>query len=229
MSVSKKAMWGLAAAAALILAVFVVRGFPPVDRGTEGAIGAAKKYQASQMGANDVVTGDASAQEFLQSETYDRLIRDPEAVAMLSNAELRGALQQKAFADAIHNDAVRAAIHNGVIVRIFNDAQARTALEDALRLGISGAELSQRLNADAALHPALKADLKNMLSDASIRGALSNDAVRSSLSNAGVRQALARPDLSAALSNHNFIAAINHQGFSAALRTPQFQSALAQR
>jgi len=229
MNISKKAMWGLAAAAALILAVFVVRGFPVVDRGTEGAIGAAKKYQAAQMSANDVVTGDVSTQEFLQSETYDRLIKDPEAVAMLSNTELRNALQQKAFADAVRNDAVRASLQNGLMVRIFSDALARTALEDALQKNLSGAELAARLNGNAALHPALKADLKNMLADANMRAALSNDAFHSSLANVGVRQALANAQMSAALSNRNFVAALGHQGFSSALRTPQFQSALSSR
>src|SRR5262249_49283538 len=63
MAMTKKAMWGLAAAAAVILAMFVARGsFPTVDRGTEGTIGAAKKYQAPQIAASDVTLGDASAQ-----------------------------------------------------------------------------------------------------------------------------------------------------------------------
>src|SRR5205085_9606636 len=41
---AKKVMLGLAAAAVVVFAVFIVRGgFPTVDRGTEGTIGAAKK------------------------------------------------------------------------------------------------------------------------------------------------------------------------------------------
>src|SRR4051794_25620402 len=43
-AMTRKVVWALAAAAAIILAVFVVRGFPPAGTGTEGTIGAAKRY-----------------------------------------------------------------------------------------------------------------------------------------------------------------------------------------
>ena len=78
MAMTRKAMWGVAAAAAILLGVFVIKGFPPVGHGTEGTVGAAKKYEAPQIAANDVVVGDASVQEFLQSEDFDRLAKDPE-------------------------------------------------------------------------------------------------------------------------------------------------------
>ena len=48
-AMTRKAMWGLATAAAAVLVVFVIKGFPTVDHGTEGTIGAAKKYQAPQI------------------------------------------------------------------------------------------------------------------------------------------------------------------------------------
>ena len=55
-----KVLWGLAAAAAIVLAFFSVTGFPPSLGGTEGAIGAAKRYQAGQIAASDVKLGDQS-------------------------------------------------------------------------------------------------------------------------------------------------------------------------
>ena len=55
---AKKALIGLAAAAALLIAVFATTGWPPTVPGTEGAIGAAKRHQAQQMSAQDVKLGD---------------------------------------------------------------------------------------------------------------------------------------------------------------------------
>ena len=68
-----KVLWGLAAAAAIVLAVLAYTGFPPDTGGSEGAIGAAKRYQAGQIAASDVKLGDQAAQEFLQSDLFDKL------------------------------------------------------------------------------------------------------------------------------------------------------------
>ena len=69
---AKKALIGLAAAAALVLAVFTTLGWPPALPGTEGTIGAAKRHQAQQMTAQDVKLGDTTTQEFLQSDVVAR-------------------------------------------------------------------------------------------------------------------------------------------------------------
>ena len=71
-----KVLWGLAAAAAIVLAVLAYTGFPPETGGSEGAIGAAKRYQAGQIAASDVKLGDQAAQEFLQSDLFDKLMKD---------------------------------------------------------------------------------------------------------------------------------------------------------
>src|SRR6185369_11698722 len=89
----RKVMWGLAAAATIAFAVFATKGFPPVGNGTEGTIGAAKKYQTQQLADKDVVLGDAAVQEFLQSDVFDRLVKDPNARALLADSRLSAALQ----------------------------------------------------------------------------------------------------------------------------------------
>ncbi len=73
----------------------LVKGFPPVGRGTEGTIGAAKKYQAQQLADKDVVLGDAAVQEFFQSDTFDRLIKDPNARNLIADARIDAALQDE--------------------------------------------------------------------------------------------------------------------------------------
>ncbi len=72
---SKKILWGLAAAAAIVLGVFAIEGFPPVD-GTQGTIGAAKRYNGGQLGDQDVQVGDVAAQDFLQSDTFAAIVQD---------------------------------------------------------------------------------------------------------------------------------------------------------
>ena len=53
---ARKAMWALAAAAAVVLGVLTYRGFPSV-RGTEATVGAAKRAQTPQMASDSVGTG----------------------------------------------------------------------------------------------------------------------------------------------------------------------------
>src|SRR3954469_3849486 len=72
----RKVMWGLAAAAAVVFAIFAVRGYPSVGSGTEATVNPAQRAQATQLASNDVVLGDADAQAFLQSDVFDRLIKD---------------------------------------------------------------------------------------------------------------------------------------------------------
>ena len=241
MSTTKKAMWGLAAAATIILGVFVARGFPPVDRGTEGAIGAAKKYQAPQLSASDVVTGDASVQEFLQSETFDQLMKDPAARTVLADANMRALLKDQAISDALQSVAVRDALHDGLVDRIFSDALARVALEDAMHAYLARGAVSRIADADAQarldaalhaldvradLHPMIKADLTSAMKNNELRDFLSRDMLRAKLGDANTRAMLASRQMIAALSSRYFIAALGQKGFRPALASANFESAL---
>jgi hypothetical protein len=84
-----KVLWGLAAAAGIALAVLSYTGFPPESGGSEGAIGAAKRYQAGQIAASDVKLGDQAAQEFLQSDLFDKLVRDDNARKLLNDSNFK--------------------------------------------------------------------------------------------------------------------------------------------
>ena len=93
--------------------MFAVKGFPPVGSGSEGTIGAAQKYQAPQLADKDVVLGDAAVQEFLQSDVFDRLIKDPDARELL-NATRTCAPRSRTrrLRSAIRDADVRAALTN---------------------------------------------------------------------------------------------------------------------
>jgi hypothetical protein len=96
MSSRSKIVFGISTAAVIVLAGLWMTGVvPPVDDGADASIGAAKRYQAPQMGSQDVALGDTEAQAFMQSETFDRLLKDPDARKALASAEMRAL-----FADA---------------------------------------------------------------------------------------------------------------------------------
>ena len=228
MTVTKKAMWGLAAAAAVILVVFVARGgFPTVDR-TEGAIGAAKKYQAPQIAANDVTTGDASVQEFLQSDEFDRLLKDPEALSLFRNATMRDALSQRGFADAIRQNDVRRELQSGMFHQIFSDIQARSVLQDAMNANIQANARSASLN--ASLHNIKSVDARNSLGraldDANLWRAISNKDLQRVMDNTAMRATLARADVKVALNNAAVLHALNRTNFDAAIHSNAFEAAL---
>jgi hypothetical protein len=219
----RKAMWAVAAAAAVLLIVFIARGFPPVGHGTDGTIGAAKKYQAAQLTDSDVVLKDAEVQEFLQSDDFDRLVKDPDARRLLSDVTMRTALSNRGFADALRDQGIRIAIRSELVMKIFSDAEARTALEAALKSNVSGVELAK----DAHVSLAAREMISKALGDSLINKAIHNAAVRTYLSDPSVRAGLARQNIAAALDSAVFANALGHNGFAQSLNSNQLQSALA--
>ena len=117
-TVIKKVLIGTVAAAAIILGIAYWTGYPPVPgEGTEATVGAAQRYQAKQMSDKDVVLGDVAAQKFLQSDGFDRLMKnekaraflkkaskDPELKNALTNPELLRLLRLHSAADLFAND-----------------------------------------------------------------------------------------------------------------------------
>ena len=89
-------------AGALVLAYWF--GFPPTGQGTEGTVGAANRYQATvKLGDKDVVVGDMAVQKFMQSATFDRVMKNKNARVVLrkiaKSPELRKAFANPAFVE----------------------------------------------------------------------------------------------------------------------------------
>ena len=105
-------MIGLAAAAAVVLVTFSITGYPPIGKGTEGTIGQANRYQAPQpqMSASDVKLGDTAVQEFLQSDMFDRLMKDENARKLLADASVRAMLADTAVNRSLRDQSVAARI-----------------------------------------------------------------------------------------------------------------------
>jgi hypothetical protein len=245
-AMTKKAMWSLAAAATIALAVLSYTGFPSVGRGTEGTIGAAKKAEQPQLTDKDVVLGDTAAQEFLQSPEFDQLMKDPQARNLLADAALNSYLRDPRFANAIRDANARWLLSSRDVAEIFADDVARHALEAQLKVQVASAVGAKKASAEvgkkAAVEAAVKqasaeargaasvhADLiKNLASDAKY-SVLKNDVFRSALADQSLQKTFARTGAAAALQNKAFDNAVNRRDFAAAATSGRLASALGAR
>ena len=226
-AMARKVMWGLAAAAAIVLAVYTITGFPPVERGTEGTIGAAQKYQAPQIGDKDVVLGDSTAQEFLQSEIFDRLLKDPQARSLFADSNVRAELAKADFRAEIQNANVRNALSSSQLIKVLNNSEARAELNAQLSANIAARAVNQaRTDVRAEASSAAMAEL---ISNAAVWQALSRPAVSAALANREFQASLMQGNLAAAFNNAAFVASLNANGMSAALANGQLAVALANR
>src|SRR6185503_11160265 len=131
---ARKTMIGLAAAAAVVLVAFSITGYPPTGKGTEGTIGQANRYQAPQpqMSASDVKLGDTAVQEFLQSDTFDRLMKDENARKLLADEGVRRALADPALSRAMRDEALRRAMGGDALRQLTsNEATSRLLRDEA--------------------------------------------------------------------------------------------------
>ena len=88
---AKKVLIGVIGIAAAGLLVAYIFGFPPASH-TEGTIGAAQRYQAEQIKSSDVKVTNPELQAFIQTDVFDKLIHDKQAMAALANPEMAAAL-----------------------------------------------------------------------------------------------------------------------------------------
>ena len=199
--VNKKILFGLAAAAAIVLAVITYNSNPPATVGTEATIGAAQRAQTPQIAAKDVKLGDTSAQDVLQTETFDAIVKDETLRTMLQDAELRKKLEDSALRTALMDENIKKSL---------NDPNLKKKLEDAsLIRSLSDPDLA-----------------KKKMEDANVRAWLSSPAFAAALRDQKFRDMLARPGYAAALAGPAMQKALLDKGFAAAVRTQQFAADL---
>jgi hypothetical protein len=244
---SKKIMWGLAAAAAVVLGVFAVKGFPPVDD-TQGTIGAAKRYNAGQLGDQDVQVGDTTVQDFLQSDTFAAIVKDPDAVKLLSDPGLAKLLADPGFARnladadfgrALSDPGLARALADPALARFFGDANlSRVLLSGDLQKALNDADFVARLKvngdlartlSDVELGAKLKlgSDLARALTDVDLAKALGDPALARLMLNADFQKSLSRPGVAKALSDQSLARALGDPAFGKVLLSGELGRALA--
>ena len=199
--VNKKILFGLAAAAAIVLAVITYNSNPPATVGTEATIGTAQRAQTPQIAPSDVKLGDTSTQDVLQTETFDAIIKDETLRSALQDEELIRRLQDAEFRGALRDEAIRKALADPEIIRRLSDENFRRMLND----------------------PAVAA---KKLEDANARALLASRAMVDALRNDHLRSLLARPGVAAALSRSAMQRALADRGFEASLKTRHFAEEL---
>jgi hypothetical protein len=202
-AVNKKILFGLAAAAAIVLAVITYNSNPPATVGTEATIGAAQRAQSPQIAAKDVKLGDTSTQDILQTETFDAIMKDDNVRTALQDPELRAGLQDAQLRAALQDEAIRAALADPNLVRKLQDPNLARALDDA--------------------------EMAKKYSDANVRAMLQNRAFAQALRRAEFRDVLLRSNIAAALRSDAMLRALRDNGFTAALRSDRFAAQLAGR
>jgi len=200
-AVNKKILFGLAAAAAIVLAVITYNSNPPATVGTEATIGAAQRAQAPQIAAGDVKLGDTSTQDILQTETFDAIMKDDTLRTMLLDAELRASLQSADLRGALTEDAIRIALR-----------------DPSLRRKLADENLRQGYSAEMA---------KKYADDANMRALVSNRAFAEALRHDSFRALLNRQGYAAALASETMLRALRDKGFEAAMRSDEFAARLA--
>jgi hypothetical protein len=131
--VRTKILWGVTGVAATALVSIFVFGYPPIgNSGTEGSIGAAQRYQGATFSMKDVKVPDSEVQQFIQSDTFDRLLKDSTArnalLAMFNNEALAEALANPMVAAMLANSETR----NGFLQPTMKELFSNAALLEAL-------------------------------------------------------------------------------------------------
>jgi hypothetical protein len=215
--VRTKILWGVTGLAAMAIVTFFVFGYPPVDRtGTEATINQAQRYQGATLSMKDVSVPDTDVQQFIQSDTFDRLLKDKTArealIAMFRDEEAAMALARPGIAEIAARPGAVEAMGRPAVQGLFANAAARKSFarpgvaealaQPSLRPYFEDAAFMEALArpgiADALAAPAVRgyleeANMKALNNEAALKPFVSQPAVANALSNAAVRLALARP------------------------------------
>ena len=145
--VNKKLIFGLAAAAAVILAVITYTSYPPATEGTEATIGAAQRAQTPQIASKDVGLGDTSAQDVLQTDTWDAIMKDESLRSALQDAQVREALRGHDLRESLKSEAVRQALGDAQLSRYLTEENLfrRGALDEAALSRVSNTRIKAAL------------------------------------------------------------------------------------
>ncbi len=200
-AVNKKILFGLAAAAAIVLAVITYNSNPPATVGTEATIGAAQRAQTPQIAPADVKLGDTSAQDVLQTETFDAILKDETLRNMLQNAELRTRLYDSEMRSALQDEGIRRGLKDSALARKLDD--------ENLKRSLSNVELAKKFE------------------DSNLRPMLVNRKFAEALRDENFLRMLKTPGYAAALGSDTMLRAVRDNNFDAAIRSAKFGEALA--
>jgi len=238
--VRNKILWAVTGfAAAALVSVFVL-GYPPIGRGTEATIGVAQRYQGSQISAKDINVPDSEVQQFVQSEQFDRLLKD--SVTRNALKELFG---NEAMATAIASPNVAEAMASPAVREALLSRQGREAIampgvaeflggarfaENVAKVGVAEAlskeYVFQALGKTAAAEALINRSVVEALAKEGVFQAIGKAGVINALVYRNVAEAMVRSGMLEAFAKAEFAAAINASAMHTALNNAAFRSAI---
>jgi len=203
MTTKSKALVAVAASAAIVIAVFALIGFPPRSEGTAGTVGAANRYQATKATPKDAVT-EPAIQQFMQTDTFDRLLKDASARTALAKA-----VQEPAFVHAMAEPGFQQALSSPEFVKALSSPEFVKAL------------------ADPGLHQALSdPGMVAALANPGLQQALHSPGFQQALADPGFQRSLAEPGFTRMLSEPSFQQALSEPAFGRSLSSQALQQSL---
>src|ERR1700687_719422 len=104
---SKRQIWigiGVAAVAVVLVGHYLL-DFPSSGENAGGTIVPAERYRAPQIKPEDVKLGDQSVTQLMQTDTYERLVKDPQFRALAQSASFQTLSQNPAALQALAQNA----------------------------------------------------------------------------------------------------------------------------
>jgi hypothetical protein len=231
--VRTKILWGVTGLAAMAIVTFFVFGYPPVDRtGTEATINQAQRYQGATLSAKDVSVPDTDVQQFIQSDTFDRLLKDREArealLAMFKDADLAQVLAHPSARELAVRPGAVEALGRANVQTLFANAKARDALAQAGVMEILARPTMREHMQNVALLDAIaRPGVEEALAAPAARAALARGNMTALMEDSALAAFASRPGVAAALRDANLSQALAHPGVAAALANAAVQAVLA--
>ena len=213
---SKKWMFiggGVIVAAGLVV---FFQNYPPSQKDAEGTIGGAQRYHSTQITGTDVKVDETELTTWIQSDTFDRIVKDPQARKLFTDAAV-----MQLFLDNARNNGVNtnldSARNNGVGTNLDSARNngVGTNLDSARNNGVGTNLDSARnngvgTNLDSARNNGVGTNL-----DSARNLAAGSDAARNAMQNPAILDALRNQAFCQALSNANLRTALVDQARSA--------------
>ena len=222
--VSKKILWGVVGLGAAAAVSMFFLGIPPVGDGTAGTIGAAKRFQGAAMSDKDVKTGPMAVQAFIQSESFDRILKKP-ALRNIMIKVAKDPKLQKAFSDP----ALIEMFTNPKFIEMFNDAAFQEAFTDPAFQEMFGDPAFQEMFDKAAFQDMFdNPAFQDMFEDAAFIEALNEPSFKEMMNEPAFMEALENPAFAQAIKEPKFIEMLGEPAFVEALGEPAFLDAMAE-
>ncbi len=187
--------------AAVLVGIGVMSGIIPPKSGTEGSIGAANRYQSTQIEDKDVALENSEFNDLLQSDVVHKLATDVEFRKMWNSDHFRQLIQDRRFQKAVADKKFAEFMAKGGIDQILAEARATHGTVE----GHAGSSVdpNQKNTAPTTLDRKISSDLSKAghASDAFAKGTATADHAKKVSGNGDLQK---RSDLEVLLRNPEF-------------------------